>query len=590
MVKIRKAQKRIIGMDKKESVGSGSIGIIKEKYKNGTLRQIFSDWKWILSFTKCRSRSVFIYTVLGMVTSALSIITGIVSKYLIDAISVLDSRRTLSFALLTLVCAAIVLGTKSLSSRFGARLYVDMQNDVLAGAFDSLIFSDWTELTRFSTGDLLNRFGSDIPTVANNAVSWLPNAMIHIFTVAAALIAILYYDPIMALICFATTPVLFFSSRRMIKKQRSYAAQLRKVSSDISSFESEIFRNIDTLKSFGVEQSVSEDLKRRRDRLKEVSLEHNGFVIRTNICLTAMSTAVQYLALAYCLFRLWKGDILLGTMVFFLQQRGTLGSSFSALISLVPSALSGSVAAERLREITSLEKEPSVAEWMPSDGSCGVYLKDVCVKYKDSAEYVLNGACLTAHPGEMVALVGPSGEGKTTLLRVILGLISAESGTLELLDGDGGKCELGNGTRHCIAYVPQGNTVMAGSIADNLRMARPDADDAELEEVLRDACAWDFVSRMSDGVNSVIGEGGKGISEGQAQRLSIARALLRRAPVMLLDEATSALDGETERRVLENIAKRHVTCIVTTHRSSVLSVCARIYRIENNTLKCEECE
>lgn len=571
-----------------EDAQRGSVGIIKENYRNGTLRQIFSDWKWILSFTKCRSRSVVIYTVLGMVTSALSIVTGIVSKYLIDAIAVLDARRTACFAVLALAGAALALCVRSVASRFGARLYIDMQNDVLAGAFDSFIYSDWTELSRFSTGDLLNRFGSDIPTVASNAVSWLPNALIHIFTVAATLAAILYYDPIMALICFASTPILFLSSRRLIKKQRSYAASLRRVSSDISAFESETFRNIDTLKSFGVEQSVSEELTRRRERLREASLEHNGFMIRTNICLTAMSTAVQYLALAYCLFRLWRGDILLGTMVFFLQQRGTLGSSFSSLISLIPSALSGSVAAERLREITTLEKEPETKHAVPHIGRCGVYLKDVCVKYRDGTDFVLSGASLTARPGETVALVGPSGEGKTTLLRVILGLIGAESGTLELVDTEGSSYPLGVSTRYCISYVPQGNTVMAGSIAENLRMACPDADDAQLEQVLRDACAWDFVSKMSDGINSVIGEGGKGISEGQAQRLSIARALLRKAPVMLLDEATSALDAETEQRILENIARRHVTCIVTTHRSSVLSVCARVYKIENNTLICRE--
>ncbi len=574
---------------KSERPVRGSVDIIKEKYKSGTLRGIFHDWKWIFSFTKCRVGSVVIYTVLGMITSALGIITGMVSKYLIDAIYSLDGKKCATFAVLGVVCAVLALAVKSISARFAAHLYVDMQNDVLACSFDSLIYSDWTEISRFSTGDLLNRFTSDIQTVANNAVTWLPNAVIHAFTLCAATAAICYYDPIMALLCFATTPVLFFMSRRLIKKQRSYAARLRRASSDISAFESETFRNIDTLKSFGVEKTVSEALKDRRDSYREISLEHNGFVIRTNICLSVLSTAVQYLALAYCLYRLWRGDILLGTMVFFLQQRGTLSASFSALTSLVPSALSGSVAAERLREVTGLEKEAASADGDENKlfgEHVGVRLENVSVKYKNGDGYVLTDASLTANAGETVALVGPSGEGKTTLLRLMLGLIRAESGRLELTR-DGESFPLGSSTRHAISYVPQGNTVMAGSIAENLRMARPDADDAELEEVLRDACAWDFVSRMTDGINHVIGEGGKGISEGQAQRIAIARAILRRAPVLLLDEATSALDAETEKRVLENIAARNVTCIVTTHRSAVLSVCSKIYKIENGTLVSE---
>lgn len=572
-----------------DSSAKRSVDIIKEKYKSGTLRGILHDWKWIFSFTKCRVGSVVLYTVLGMVTSALGIVTGLLSKHLIDAIYSLDAKRTAIFAICGALCAALALAVKSILSRFGAELYVDMQNDVLASSFDSLIYSDWTEISRFSTGDLLSRFTSDIPTVASNAVSWLPNALIHSFTLCASTAAILFYDPIMALICFATTPVLFFMSRRLIKKQRSYAAQLRRAAGDMSSFESEALRNIDTLKSFGVESSVSEALALRRDSYRKLSLEHNGFVIRTGICLSVMSTAVQYLALAYCLYRLWRGDILLGTMVFFLQQRGTLSSSFSALCSLIPSALSGSVAAERLREVTSLRRERSNGADSAREafsGSVGICLEGVSVKYKNSDEYVLTDVNMTAEAGESVALVGPSGEGKTTLLRLMLGLIRAESGRVELTC-DGESVPLDAATRHSIAYVPQGNTVMAGSIADNLRLARPDADDSELEDVLRAACAWDFVSRMG-GLDFVVGEGGRGISEGQAQRIAIARALLRRAPVLLLDEATSALDGETERRVLEKIAARHVTCIVTTHRDAVLSVCSRIYKIENGSLTLQD--
>ncbi|MBQ8524620.1 MAG: ABC transporter ATP-binding protein [Clostridia bacterium] len=567
--------------EKRTQSEASTVDILKEKLHSGTIRDILRDWKWIFSFTKFRIMSVVLYTVFGMATSALALLAGVVSKYLIDAIYTFDSENVIRFALLMVTCAVLSLLLRSIASRFGAMLHIDMQNDVKALAFDSLIASEWMEISRFPTGDLLNRFTSDITTVANNAVTWLPNALIQIFSVLATLIVILYYDPIMALICFATTPILFFASRRLIQRQRDYARKMRTVSSEMSAFESETFRNIDTLKSFGVEDSVSGDLRERQRKYRQVSLEHNSFMIRTNIWLTVMSTAVQYIALGYCLWRLWNGDIMLGTMVFFLQQRGTLASSFSALIALVPSALSGSVAAERLREITELKKEPEAEPSDVAPGPCSIKISDVSVKYKNEDRYIISHAELKAGPGEIVALIGPSGEGKTTMLRMILGLIRPGEGTLELIDSKGKSFELGSSTRHCISYVPQGNTVIAGTVADNLRLVRKNVTDGEIEAVLKDACAWKFVSRLPDGINSQIGEGGKGISEGQAQRLSIARALLRRAPILLLDEATSALDSETEKKVLNNLTKHGVTCIVTTHRPSVLSMCTSIYKIEN---------
>lgn len=186
--------------------------------------------------------------------------------------------------------------------------------------------------------------------------------------------------------------------------------------------------------------------------------------------------------------------------------------------------------------------------------------------------------------GQIVALVGPSGEGKTTLLRLLLGLIRPDQGQAELVDARGQGFSIGADTRSCFTYVPQGNTVIAGTVAENLRLAREDATNQELIDALTDACAWEFVSELPMGLDTPIGENGKGLSEGQAQRIAIARALTRNAPVMLLDEVTSALDQATERQVLENLCRRGVTTLVTTHRPSVLDLCSRIYQVQNGTV------
>jgi ABC-type multidrug transport system fused ATPase/permease subunit len=295
---------------------------------------------------------------------------------------------------------------------------------------------------------------------------------------------------------------------------------------------------------------------------------------------------VQYGTLGYCLLRLWTGDILFGTMTLFLQQRSNLTSAFSSLVSLIPTALSGSVAAERVRELTQLPKEPRTNQKITVSGSCSLTLENVRVAYTDDRK-VLSNVNIHIPAGKIVALVGPSGEGKTTLLRLLLGLIRPEDGEIYLEDQDGKRHFLGADTRHCFSYVPQGNTIIAGTVADNLRLGKEDATDEELRAALEAACAWSFVSKLPLGVNTPIGEGGKGLSEGQAQRISIARALIRNAPILLLDEVTSALDKTTEQKVLKNLTAKGVTTLLTTHRMTMLDRCARIYRVENGQV-CEE--
>ena len=242
------------------------------------------------------------------------------------------------------------------------------------------------------------------------------------------------------------------------------------------------------------------------------------------------------------------------------------------------------MAAERVRELTQLPKEPRNAQNIEPQGLCSVTMEDVRVAYTADRK-VLTDVSITVPGGKIVALVGPSGEGKTTLLRLLLGLLRPEEGSLFLEDESGVRYPLGADTRHCFSYVPQGNTIIAGTVAENLRLGKEDASDEELRSALEAACAWEFVKELPQGMDTPIGEGGKGLSEGQAQRISIARALIRSAPVLLLDEVTSALDKDTEQRVLENLTNRGVTTLLTTHRLSVLDRCARVYRVEDGKVE-----
>jgi ABC-type bacteriocin/lantibiotic exporter with double-glycine peptidase domain len=253
---------------------------------------------------------------------------------------------------------------------------------------------------------------------------------------------------------------------------------------------------------------------------------------------------------------------------------------------ILPGFLNSSVSAHRIRELVQLPREihreddREIRE-LQEDGRLSVCMENVSFSYMEGTDVIRN-SYLHASPGEIVALVGPSGEGKTTLIRLILGLVEPSSGRVFLRSSGGKETDMCADSRFLFTYVPQGNTIMSGSIAENMRIVNPDASDEDIIRSLKISCAWEFVRKLPGNINSQTGERGRGLSEGQAQRIAIARALLRNAPVLLLDEATSALDARTEGQVLKNIKEYcpDKTCIVTTHHAGVLDQCTRIYRVQ----------
>ena len=556
--------------------------MLRSLFRGETLQRTLRDWKWILSFTRSHWLGVIVLTCLGLISSALGLLSGIITKNLIDSIISLNTEKLIPMTVLMVLSAALGVVFQSFSARYSARLSTTMHQEVQRHTFERLVHSDWMSLRRFPTGDLLSRFSGDIGTISGCAMTFLPNVIVQTFTLLVTFALIVYYDPTMALICLVSTPALFLASRSLLRRQRDFNVRLRQTASGMTGFQSETFRNIDTLKGFGIESAVTDQLLQWQKKERDVILEHNSFTVRTHALLTTLSTLVQYVAMAYCIVRLWQGQMILSTMTFFLQQRGTLQSAFSSLIGQIPRILSGSVAAERIRELSELPQDPPATDELPTPW-CHIRLEHVSAAYEDGIR-VLDDISLKAGPGEIIALVGPSGEGKTTLLRLLLGLMQPLEGIMELTDARGTVHHLGPNTRRYFSYVPQGNTLLAGSIAQNLRMVNPKASDAEIIAALEGACAWDFVSQMPGTIHARLGEGGMGLSEGQAQRIAIARALMRRAPAMLLDEITSALDMDTEQKVLKYLMNLGVTCIVSTHRPSVLTMCTRAYRVEDGRI------
>ncbi len=563
------------------------VQTLLNKLDDGTFSDFFEDWKWIFSYSRKYTKVIICYTIIGIISSTLGLVSSVASKYMIDIITGYQFEKLWLVAVIMVSSMVVSLLFTSLVNRYSTKLSIYVNNDMQADIFDRIIDADWLSISQFENGDILNRFNNDVNTVASNAVSWLPNLIIYVYSIAATLAVILYYDATMALIALLSAPILLLSGRYLMRKNSEYRRKVLEVNSKLMNYEVETFYNFDTIKSFGVMEHYSKGLRGWQERFKQTNLAYNLFTIKTNIGMSVLSAGVSFLAFGYCLFRLWTGDILYGTMTLFLEQRSKLSNQFSNLVRIIPGMLNSAVSARRIRELVELPREvhmPEQSERMRQAAQHGFTVQLEHVNFAYIQEHrVLIDSNFIASPGEIVALVGPSGEGKTTMLRMILGLLHPNQGTAQLVTQDGETVPIHADTRRYFSYVPQGNTLMSGTIADNLRVVKEDATEEEIKQALETACAWEFVQKMPDGIHSLLGTRGRGVSEGQAQRISIARAVLRDAPILLLDEATSALDVATERQVLRNIMHRHPnkTCIVTTHRPSVLNLCQRIYRVIN---------
>ena len=559
------------------------------KIKDGMLQEMYEETKWMYTYAKKYKFQIVFYICLGIMTTLMGLASSVGSKYLIDAVTGQDKGNIALIAVFIIAMGLFSIGINAVTTMISAKINIKVNNEIQAEVYDKILVADWISMKEFHSGDLLNRLNGDVNTVASSILSWIPSLITRSVQFLGILAIILYYDPTMAVIALGSAPVMVIVSKTLMKKMRDYNKRMREVSSEVMSFNEESFQNIQSVKAFDLVEFFSNRLRNVQQNYKDVYLDYNKFSVYTSSFMSVVGMFVAYACFGWGVYRLWTGHITFGTMTLFVQLSGQLSSSFKSLVSLVPSAISATTSVGRIMEFFKIKNETKLDDEKvrliqnnTQGKGLSVELEDVNFSYNNT-KTVFKNANIVANPGEIVALVGPSGEGKTTMVRLLLGLINAKSGSAVIKDINGISCKISSATRRFFAYVPQGNTIFSGTIADNMRMVKPDASDDEIIDALKTACAYDFVKKLPQGINSKVGERGGGFSEGQAQRISIARALLRKSPILLLDEATSALDVFTERQVLRNIMNSGYarTCIVTTHRPSVLTMCDRVYRIDS---------
>ena len=561
---------------------------IVKRVRDGTLREIERETRWIYRHTRAYRKAVLMYVLLGLLSTGLSMLSALASKELVNSIVLLGTdgyggKRIAAIGIGVALLGGLGIALSAFINRYGAKINLRVSNELRAEVFDMFLRTDWESLQQYHSGDLLSRINTDVTTVANSVLGWLPTLLIKLAQFITSLTVILCYDPTMALIALITAPITLLAAKPFVSKMRFMNKEMRNVNSDMIAFHEEALQNAQSIKAFNLVDSFSDRLRGVQTRYYNTALRFNRFSVFNSSLLSTAGLIVSYLCLGWGAYRLWRGKIDFGTMVLFIQLAGYLSSSLSSLIKLVPSAIECTVSAQRIMTIFDLPREKlegleAVEALRKTDFS--LHLADLRFSYQSGA-LVLDGINLTVAPREMIAIVGPSGSGKTTLFRILLALLRPTGGTAELISGEL-RVPLSPATRSLFSYVPQDNVIFSGTIADTLRLVRPSATDEEIYAALEVACADGFVKALPKGIYSTLQERGSSLSVGQNQRLAIARAVLADAPILLLDEVTSALDMETEQQVLQNIAALpNKTCIISTHSPSVLSLCDRIYRIRD---------
>jgi ABC-type multidrug transport system fused ATPase/permease subunit len=538
--------------------------------------------KWLAGYTKPFIPTLLLLMMISAISSGITVGTAVIGKRIID--NATNSQEFTGYIILYIIVIVGVQIISIITSLVSIMMNEKFSFGIRKQVYEKILNSNYHHVQKYHTGDLMTRFTSDCGTVANGIASIFPSIITLIIEFIITFSVLFHYEPLLAISAILIAPIGAFISFWLARKLRKLQTKVQESEANYRSFIQESLSNILIIKTFCYEQYSVERLTELRDERFYWVLKKNRLSLASSSIISFAFQAGYLLAFSWGVIKLSAKAITYGTMSVFLTLVNRIQAPIMNLASTIPTIVSVLTSAGRIMEIQELPVENRLDNQINNKEDIGVNIKELSFGYAD--ELLLQQANLNIRPHEFVAIVGESGIGKTTLIRLIMSFITANSGNIEFYNSTG-ESQISNGnSREFLSYVPQGNTLFSGTIKNNLLMGCRTATDDELIQALKAAGAYDFVQELPSAINAVIGERGFGISEGQAQRIAIARALLKKAPFLILDEATSSLDEATELEVLQgirNITPRP-TCLLITHRHSVLAYCDREIRIDNNQL------
>lgn len=560
--------------------------------------------KWMGSYAKPAVPFLIFSIIVNIIFAVIGIYNVTVSKSLIDSAISGDSDATIRWLIIMLSITLISMLSSPVTSFMSTHSSTKLTQNIQRKIYQHIQCSDWLEQSKFHSVSLLTRVTSDVSNISSAILGTIPSLVSLTVTLVGSFYTLISWAPSIAFAAVFIGPFLILVGKYFSRKLKDLYKEAQEEDVKYRSFMQESIQNIMIVKTFCMEKINMHRLVEIQNNKYKIAMRNTKLSVMTSMSMSFCSSIAYFTIFTWGVLNIAKGVSTYGTFTGMLQLYSKVQAPFSSLASMIPGLISTIAAAERLMEIEAIPVEKMADEKELDDiGSLEIALDSISSKVSstfnkpnivfDNVSFaykannnILNNINLTIDAGETIAFVGPSGEGKTTMIRLILSLINPTEGNILLSEGNLVK-EINRNYRELISYVPQGNTLFPGSIRDNLKYGNPYASDDEIKAALKNACALDFVNELEDGLDTMIGEKGVGISEGQAQRIAIARSFLRERPILILDEATSALDPETEVSVLKSVRALPTkpTCIIITHRPSALNICNRIIKLEKGNLR-----
>lgn len=554
--------------------------------------------KWIIKNSKGEIPKIVILSISNILLALVATVLALVSKLAIDSAQraatassngeFLHYRNLIIFnciLILVVITSRLLLRvfTQSLTIRVQAKMEMKMRGRL----FYSIMMKDYGKINKYHSGELMNRITSDVKIVTEGIISIVPDALYFLTQFVGAFVVLIIFDWKFTMLFIAAGIVMSVIAVFFRGKLKNLSKQVQETDGKVRSFFQEAIESMLVVKTFGLEKQFDKKGNILQRTNYEVKMRRRKITIFANAGFSFIFNSGYLFALGWCAIKVSMKAMTYGTLTAVLQLISQIQTPFVSITKMFPQYYAVLASAERIMEIENITNEESTYEKIDVKQTYDKLesIRFNNIKFNYGRETVIEHGDAMLNKGDFVAIRGISGIGKSTLMKMLLGVFKPQQGTIDICLENGKTIQASPDTRCMFSYVPQGNYLFSGTIRENILMINPNASDDEVSQALKLSEIEDFIENLPDGLDTVIGEKGLGISEGQAQRLAIARALISNAPIILLDEATSALDKNTEEKVLDNIKKLNKkTCIIITHKAAALEVCNREFIINDKQL------